>query len=389
MAKYRQIYTEFWSDSFILELTPEEKFFYLYILTNTKSKQSGIYELSKRFIETETGLNRETIDILIKKFSEYNKILYCEETKEIMVLNWIKYNIPNNQNIIKCVNGEIRKIKNKEFVKILFKRCVAAQLDVEKIFENFIIEEFFDAPPLNSSASMGRNLEKVDKHSLDYSLENNYNVIRMNIENTEIHDVKNSAEIKDASDTSEYLANQPFGRDLQGASQSLPSNRIRSKKQEVISKKQELRNKEEVIIKEEILTKKSVEIVKHENNSFAGSEGIKSILKIYEENVHAITPLVYDKILEFTKHVSSKVIIMAIEEAVKYNAKSIKYISEIINSWISKGIKTAEGVNDYQKKWANKKCSDKAYGAKSGGFCDYQQRDYDFDALEKRLLGIA
>jgi len=207
MAKYRQIYTEFWSDSFILELTPEEKFFYLYILTNTKSKQSGIYELSKRFIETETGLNRETIDILIKKFSEYNKILYCEETKEIMILNWIKYNIPNNQNIIKCVNGEIRKIKNKEFLKILFKRCVAAQLDVEKIFENIIIEKFYDDTSVNGIASMERNLEKVDKPLVDYPLENNYNVIRMNIENTEINDIKNSTEIKDASDTSEYLAN--------------------------------------------------------------------------------------------------------------------------------------------------------------------------------------
>jgi len=389
MAKYRQIYTEFWSDSFILELTPEEKFFYLYILTNTKSKQSGIYELSKRFIETETGLNRETIDILIKKFSEYDKILYCEETKEIMVLNWIKYNIPNNQNIIKCVNGEIRKIKNKEFLKILFKRCVAAQLDVEKIFENVIIEKFLDEPSVNGIVSMDRNLEKVDKLSVDYPLENNYNVIRMNIENTEIHDIKNPAETKDASDTSEYLANQPFGRDLQGTSQSLQSNRIRSNKQEVISKKQELRNKEEVIIKEETLAKKSVEIIKYENNSFSDSEGLKSILKIFEENVHAITPLVYDKILEFTKHVSSKVIIMAIEEAVNYNAKTIQYISKIINSWISKGIKTAEGVNDYQKQWLNKKCSDKAYGTKSGGFCDYEQRDYDFDALEKQLLGIA
>ena len=32
MAKYRQLYTEFWSDSFVLELTPEEKYFYLYLM---------------------------------------------------------------------------------------------------------------------------------------------------------------------------------------------------------------------------------------------------------------------------------------------------------------------------------------------------------------------
>jgi len=58
MAKYRQLYTEFWSDSFVLELSSEEKFFYLYLLTNTKTTQSGIYEISRRFIETETGLKQ-------------------------------------------------------------------------------------------------------------------------------------------------------------------------------------------------------------------------------------------------------------------------------------------------------------------------------------------
>ena len=64
MAKYRQLYTEFWSDSFILDLTPEEKYFYLYLMTNTKTTQTGIYEISKRTIETDTGYNRETVEKL-------------------------------------------------------------------------------------------------------------------------------------------------------------------------------------------------------------------------------------------------------------------------------------------------------------------------------------
>jgi hypothetical protein len=55
MAKYRQLYTEFWSDSFVLELTPEEKYFYLYLISNSKSTQCGIYEISKRTIGIDTG----------------------------------------------------------------------------------------------------------------------------------------------------------------------------------------------------------------------------------------------------------------------------------------------------------------------------------------------
>ena len=95
--------------------------------------------------------------------------------------------------------------------------------------------------------------------------------------------------------------------------------------------------------------------MKYENNSAADSEELKNIIKIFEENVHAITPLEYEKILDFTNHVTSEVIIMAIEEAVNYNAKTMKYITKILNSWISNGIKTAEEVKAYQKKWANKK----------------------------------
>ncbi|WLC73393.1 hypothetical protein KTC99_21195 [Clostridium estertheticum] len=103
MAKYRQIYTEFWSDAFVLELDSQEKLFYLYLLTNTKSTQCGIYELSPRLISLETGYDKVLVAELLKKFCDYKKILYCEETNEIMALNWIKYNFPNNPNVIACI----------------------------------------------------------------------------------------------------------------------------------------------------------------------------------------------------------------------------------------------------------------------------------------------
>lgn len=347
MAKYRQLYTEFWSDSFVLELTSQEKFFYLYLLTNTKTTQSGIYEISKRFIEMETGINRETVDELIEKFCEYNKILYCEETKEIMVLNWIKYNVPNNINAILGVQKELKKVKNKEFLKVLLEKCKADQLDVEKIFENIIVEKFIDD---------------------DFFLEINSD---------------DDVEQKEIGQVSEFSINRPLDSPLQAPYMRLPSNRIRSKEQRVINKEQGLRNKEE-----EVKSKETVAI-DYKNKSAVTSEGLKKIIKVFEENIHVITPFVYEKILDFTKQVSSKVIIMAIYEAVNYNAKTIKYIAKILNNWISNGIKTDEQVIIYQKQWANKKSSRTRQNVKSGGFCDYEQRTYDFDILEKQLLGLA
>ena len=352
MAKYRQIYTQFWSDSFILELTTEEKLFYLYLISNSKTTQSGIFELSNKIIAIETGIDVETVEKLINKFCEYNKILYCKDTKEIMVLNWMKYNVPNNINAIKCVHNELIKVKHKEFLEILFKKCQAAQLDVEKIFEDITINKSFD---------------------------NDF------VKNEEI------------DEPSKYHIYKPSSRGLQGAYKVLPSNRIRSKKKEVINKKQEVINKKQEVInkeEEEEITKEEAVITKKEeinykDTSSSDYDGFKNIIRIFEENVHAISPLEYEKILEFTNDVTSEVIIMAIEEAVNYNAKTMKYITKILNSWISNGLKTDYEVKAYQTQWANKKSSYAGQKVKKGGFCDYDQRNYDFDALEKQLLGIA
>ena len=76
MAVYRQVYITFWQDEFILELTPEEKYFYLYLMTNSKTSQCGIYQLPIKVMEMELGYNRDTIIKLIERFEQYGKIAY-------------------------------------------------------------------------------------------------------------------------------------------------------------------------------------------------------------------------------------------------------------------------------------------------------------------------
>ena len=355
MAKYRQIHTEFWSDSYVLDLTPEEKYFYLYLMTNNRTTQCGVYEISKRTIETDTGYNRETVEKLIKRFCDYKKILYCDDTKELMLINWIKYNLPNSHNVIKCVQNELLKVKNSEFVKILFDKCQGAGLDVEKIFENHIIGGFFDDSSAEDRVALISSAKKEDKTSIEYIFEKT---------------------------TEEMLAfdktNKPLSSHFQGACKALGSN-----KEEVISNKQEVINKKEE--EEEEINKKEIFI--KNNSDTATDEGLKNLIKTFNENIHVVSPLEYEKIVEFTKHVSSEVILMAIEEAVVYNAKTMQYISKIINSWISQGINTTEGVKAYRKKWSNKKINAVSQNIKKGGFCDFQQRNYDYEALEKKLLG--
>ncbi|MBU3159836.1 DnaD domain protein [Clostridium frigoris] len=364
MAKYRQLYTEFWSDDFVLELDPQEKLFYLYLLTNTKSTQCGIFQISPRLISLEAGYDKVLVAEMLKKFCDYKKILYCADTNEIMILNWIKYNIPNNVNVLVCIKKEAQNIKSKVLLKLLYEKYEVAGLDVDTIFKGLIV-----------------NVVPIDKNNLSPMKEDHFE-----------DKSNNKIAIDTANKFIENTIIKPLNSPFIGATNTLPSNRIINKEQRIINKEEveELVLKDKVIVKEVVTSKESL-ITKSENSA-ATSGGINTIIKIFEENVHAITPLVYEKILDFTKHVSDKVIIMAITEAVKYNAKSIKYISQIINSWISKGIKTAEQVIAYQRKWTSSNKSSINSGSryeKPSKFCDYEQRSYDFDLLEKQLLGIA
>ena len=132
MAKYRQIYTDFWNDGFVLDLTPEEKYFYIYLLTNANTTQCGAYELPKRIIETQTGYNRETVDKLLIRFQDYGKIVYSNETREIIIFNWIKYNIPKSVNAIKCITKEISVLKNEEFKNLLYENFKSYKVVIQR-----------------------------------------------------------------------------------------------------------------------------------------------------------------------------------------------------------------------------------------------------------------
>ena len=133
MAVYRHIHIEFWQDGFVLDLTPEEKYFYMYLMTNSKTSQCGIYELPKRIMETETGYNRETVEKLLSRFKEYGKIIYCEETKEIFLLNWMKHNKANSPKVKKCIEKELSKIKNRDFVGIFLDVCKEINYSIDTL----------------------------------------------------------------------------------------------------------------------------------------------------------------------------------------------------------------------------------------------------------------
>ncbi|PHD95896.1 hypothetical protein COF59_29525 [Bacillus pseudomycoides] len=137
MAVYRNVQVNFWQDDFVLDLTPEERYFYIYLLTCSKTTQCGIYPLPKRLAEIETGYNRETVEKLLQRFVEYGKILYDAETKELCILNWLRYNPVTNTNMEKCVLRELKTVKSKEFVYMFLQKCLEEEMNIPLLLENF------------------------------------------------------------------------------------------------------------------------------------------------------------------------------------------------------------------------------------------------------------
>lgn len=141
MAVYRNVQVNFWQDEFILDLTPEERYFYIYLLTGTKTKQCGIYVLPKRVAELETGYNMETVEKLLNRFVEYGKILYDVETKELYIMNWLNYNPILNTNVEKCVLRELKTVKNKEFIHMFLRKCLEEEWKIPLLLQHFGMPE--------------------------------------------------------------------------------------------------------------------------------------------------------------------------------------------------------------------------------------------------------
>lgn len=121
MAIYRTIQLSFWTDEKVLDdFTPEDKYFYLYLFTNPQTNLSGCYELGWTQTTSQTGYTKETILRLLDRFENVHKVIkYSKETKEVLLLNWNKYNWTKSPDFLKGLNREIENVKSLEFKRIL------------------------------------------------------------------------------------------------------------------------------------------------------------------------------------------------------------------------------------------------------------------------------
>lgn len=139
-----------------------------------------------------------------------------------------------------------------------------------------------------------------------------------------------------------------------------------------------------------------------EDDETIHSEVDREIIKIYGDCISKkISHREYEMLGQLQHRVGKELLIKAIIIANMNNGKNLGYIEKLLEDWEEKGFKTLEEVNSYLEKWAsmNKKAKinrikkveriaeNKDYKENNSTFNNFEQRTYDYESLEKKLLG--
>ena len=131
------------------------------------------------------------------------------------------------------------------------------------------------------------------------------------------------------------------------------------------------------------------------SSSFNSSINNKLYIEFFNNNFHQITDHEEKILTSYEKQgMDPQAITLALEEAVEENARHMRYVKIILDRWLDKKILTVESVKADKADFKNKRNafkqsneSNKKFTTKPSNFNNFEQRDYDYDSLEKRLLG--
>lgn len=120
----RVVNSDFWRDETVEYFTPEDKYFWLYLLTNPQSNLLGIYKITKKRIAFETGYSLESIDNLIDRFeNKYGIIKYKDS--EIAIKNYLRHGvIKGGQPVYEALIRLLKDVKHKEFIAWVYESVI-------------------------------------------------------------------------------------------------------------------------------------------------------------------------------------------------------------------------------------------------------------------------
>lgn len=105
--KKRSIDTHFWNDTYTGDLKRDEKFLYIYLITNPLTNMLGIYEIRIDRMCFDTEIDEETVKESLEKFEKDGKVKYVDGY--VILVNFVK-NQNYNRNMIKSAVNDMKEL---------------------------------------------------------------------------------------------------------------------------------------------------------------------------------------------------------------------------------------------------------------------------------------
>lgn len=91
MGNYNPVYRSLWSNQRFSGLKPDEKLVFLYLLTNEKTQQTGIYQILLKQIACDCNLDLEPVADAVQSLIDKSLITYWENESLIYIRKFFKF----------------------------------------------------------------------------------------------------------------------------------------------------------------------------------------------------------------------------------------------------------------------------------------------------------
>jgi len=133
----RVVDTGFWSDDKVMDFSPEDKYFWLFLLTNEYTTQLGIYYLPIKKAAFDLGYSVETVRVLLDRFeNEYDLIKFSKTTDEVAIKNYLMYSIvKGGKPVLDCLIKEQKSVIDKSLLEFIYSNLSNKKIDNSTVKE--------------------------------------------------------------------------------------------------------------------------------------------------------------------------------------------------------------------------------------------------------------
>lgn len=136
----RVVSTSFWEDDKVVnDFSPEDKYFFLYLLTNPHTSQLGIYKLVPKTAAFELGYSVDAVKVLLDRFeNKYGIIRYSKKTSEVAIKNYLRHSVlKGGKPVMDCLLQEEKQVEDKSLLQYVCS-SISTKDNLNKTVEEYI-----------------------------------------------------------------------------------------------------------------------------------------------------------------------------------------------------------------------------------------------------------